>query len=261
MPRRQRLGDREQRRQARLVGGEQRPVRRGIAAEVQPRSGVADGLPRLRARGPGRRAPDVAVEEEVDVDLRRLRAVRADGEVAPVLLRAPAREAPAALGHHELLPAVAPAEREDLAGLLDAELGEGGRGEREARHPRGDRRAACHGGDPGQQRERTVEDRGRHVLGHPNKPGVRRPRPPHVATDADSCYCRVCWLTLCCTRPPMNVLPCPSPSSPTTPSRSCATSTWACSTPSSPAAGSRPWPGSPRRRSAARSSSRSPRSG
>ena len=41
-----------------------------------------------------------------------------------VLLRAPTREAPAALGHHELLPAVAPAEREDLAGLLDAELRE-----------------------------------------------------------------------------------------------------------------------------------------
>jgi hypothetical protein len=100
------------------------------------------------------------VQEEVDVDLLPLGPVRAHGEVAPVLLAPAAREAPAALGQDELLPRVAPAEGEDLARRLDAEIGEVGRVEGEARHPRRQLVPRRHGRDAGAERERAGDDRG-----------------------------------------------------------------------------------------------------
>jgi hypothetical protein len=73
-----------------------------------------------------------------------------------VLVRAPTREAPAELRQHQRLAVDGPAERADLAGLLDARLCERGVVQDEAAHrggdlpDRGDRR------DAGVQREGTV---------------------------------------------------------------------------------------------------------
>jgi len=86
MPGRQRLGDGQERRQPGLVGHEQRPLGVGVVAEVHPHARVADGRARLRPRRPRRRAPEVAVQEEVDVDLGELGPEAAHREVAPVLL-------------------------------------------------------------------------------------------------------------------------------------------------------------------------------
>jgi hypothetical protein len=83
------------------------------------------------------------VEEEVDVDLGGLRAVRPHGEVAPVLLARTGREAPAAQREHELLSGGAPAERDDLARLLDAEVGERRVVQGEAGNPDNGRRRAA----------------------------------------------------------------------------------------------------------------------
>ena len=83
---------------------------------------------RARRASPMPRRGRVAVQEEVDVDLRARRVVRAHREVAPVLLRAcPAgsasRSAAARAPRRRR-----PAERDDLARLLDAESANARRG-------------------------------------------------------------------------------------------------------------------------------------
>ena len=75
-------------------------------------------------------------------------------EVAPVLLGTALREAPAQLGQHQLLAVVGPAEREDLARLLDARVRERGRLQREARHGGRDPLDRRHGRDAGVEWER-----------------------------------------------------------------------------------------------------------
>jgi hypothetical protein len=128
----QRIDDREQRRQAGLVGDQQRPVGRLAPRPVHARPGEADAIAGASAPRPRRRPPVVAVDHEVDVDLRARGVVRAHRVVAPVLvLRSAAREPPAAGRQHELLPGRRPAQRHDLARLLDAEVGELRRGERD----------------------------------------------------------------------------------------------------------------------------------
>jgi hypothetical protein len=71
-----------------------------------------------------------------------------------VLLALAGREAPAHLGEDELGAGVGPAERDDLARLLDPEVGELGRGERDAPHPRSHRRGPGDARQPGVQRKR-----------------------------------------------------------------------------------------------------------
>ena len=77
-PGRERLEDRQQRRQPRLVGREQGPVGLRVGLPVRARARVADRVADRRALRPRRGAPDVAVDVEVDVD-RRLRRVEAAG--------------------------------------------------------------------------------------------------------------------------------------------------------------------------------------
>jgi hypothetical protein len=120
---------------------------------VHARAGEADLVAGRRARRPAGRRAAVAVEEELDVDLGPVRALAADREVAPVLLALAAREAPAELRENQLLARGGPAQRDDLARLLDAQLGELRRGERDGGHPRARR---CHPhdlGEPGVERE------------------------------------------------------------------------------------------------------------
>ena len=77
---RQRLEDRQQRGEAGLVGDQQRPARLRVGLPVRARAGEADRVADRRAQRPRRRAPDVAVQEDVDVDRRapgsKLRTVK-----------------------------------------------------------------------------------------------------------------------------------------------------------------------------------------
>jgi hypothetical protein len=93
------------------------------------------------------------VQEEVDGERGARRLERAHGVVAPVLVRAAAGEAPAELRKYERLSILRPAERADLAGLLDARVREHGVMEDEAAHRRRDLLDRRHGRDAGVQRK------------------------------------------------------------------------------------------------------------
>jgi hypothetical protein len=66
----------------------------------------------------------VPVQEEVDVHDRPLGVDGAHREVAPVLVLVAGRVAPAGAREHELAAGRRPAERDDLSGLVEPEVGE-----------------------------------------------------------------------------------------------------------------------------------------
>jgi hypothetical protein len=81
---------------------------------------------------------------------------------------------PAELGQDELLAWRGPQQRDDLAGLLDEEVVEGGAAERDAGHPERQRGHADDLGDAGAQWPGPALDGrrglgGGHELGHPNE--------------------------------------------------------------------------------------------
>jgi hypothetical protein len=104
------------------------------------------------------------VAEEVDIQLEGVGAPIPDREIAPVVASAPIREPPAVRRELETGPVEVPAQREDLAGLLDPEsFAKAVVAQRDPCHRGHDPLGAHHLGDPGVEGERPLHGLDRSV--------------------------------------------------------------------------------------------------